>query len=117
MSDSGQIPSLDKKIIGELAQVLTRDKDTVAARDSLRDLMLFNNALQSEMKLLSDAADKGASVDAKLLDMMGSVKAKYNYAMSGFKAFSDEMERQALTALADAIKDLMFYIYNKRGGH
>ena len=93
---------------------MTKEKNSRIARDALRDLMLFNNALESELQAINAAAQKGSTVDAELLRKMTTVKEKYNYAMSGFKAFDDEMERFALTSLADAIQDLMFYLHNRK---
>lgn len=87
------------------------EKKARIAKESIRDLMLFNNELESELHKLMMAMDKGQEVDHELIDKMTAAKEKYNYAMSGFKSFDDEMQRYALTSLADAIQDLMFHLH------
>lgn len=114
MADLDPIPSFGKKIAQDFSDTLGKEKHIRIAHDAVRDLMLFNNALETEVQSMMVAAQKGARLDQKLLDKMTIVKEKYNYAMSGFKAFDDDMQRYALTALADAIQDLMFYLHNKR---
>lgn len=107
-------PTFGKKFAENFAETIGKEKNARIARDALRDLMLFNNALESEMQQMMSAMQKGAQLDAQLLDKMTTAKEKYNYAMTGFKAFDDEMERYALTALADAIQDLMFYLHSRK---
>lgn len=111
MPSSGQIPFSNNR--GDFAPALVQNKHAARAHDALRDLMRFHQALQAEMASLGAAAE----ADARLLEMMAAVNVKYQCAMQGLETSSDEAERHALTSLADAIKDMMFYIYNKRGGH
>jgi hypothetical protein len=114
MTDFNTNSPAGKNFAQEFADTMSKEKDARIARDALRDLMLFNNSLESEMQRINATAENGGVHDAKLMSKMALVKEKYNYAMSGFKAFDDEMERFALTSLADAIQDLMFYLHNKR---
>lgn len=112
--EASPIPSFGKKFADNFAESIGKEKNARIARDALRDLMLFNNALESEMQSMMSAVQKGAQLDHLMFDKMTVVKDKYNYAMSGFKAFDDEMERFALTSLADAIQDLMFYLHSRK---
>jgi hypothetical protein len=96
------------------SDTIGREKCQRQAKECLRDLMLFNNALESELQSLGSARARGAAVDSGLLEKMALVKDKYTYAMTGLRAFDDEMQRFALSALADAIQDLMFYVHNRR---
>jgi hypothetical protein len=113
MATLNPTPPFGKKIAG-FAETIGREKDERIARESLRDLILFNNALEMEMKNMLAAAQKGAALDDDMMGKMTSVKDKYNYAMSGLTAFDDETERCAFLALADAIQDLMAYLHLKR---
>ena len=104
-----------KKYVPEMEGIHSaEERHTRIAREALRDLMQFNNALESEMHAMMAAVSKGSWLDHALLDKMNVVRKKYGYAMSGFKSFDDEMQRFALTALADAIQDLMFYLHTRR---
>lgn len=114
MSELNAIPTFGKKFTDSFANTIGKEKTARIARDALRDIMLFNNALETEMQTLMSAVNKGAALDHQLLDKMTIVKEKYNYAMTGFTAFDDEMQRYALTALADAIQDLMFYLHRRK---
>lgn len=114
MADYEAAPAFGKKFADNLAESVGKEKNARIARDALRDLMLFNNALESEMHNMMLSVQKGVKLDQQLVDKMTVVKDKYNYAMTGFKAFDDEMQRFALTALADAIQDLMFYLHGRR---
>lgn len=116
MSDTESGGAFGKKISLGFADHIGQEKDQRIARQSLRDLMLFNNALESELKHLHTQEKSGAQLDKKLIEKMQLVKEKYTYAMSGFKAFDDDMQRSALTALAESIKDLMIYL-NARRSH
>ena len=114
MPEAETLPTFGKKFSGSFASSTGKEKNERIARDALRDLMLFNNTLETELQSLKLSAQKDASTDQLLIDKMTFVKEKYNYAMAGFKAFDDEMERFALTALADAIQDLMFYLHKRK---
>lgn len=114
MAEPETIPAFGKKFTEGFAESIGKEKNSRIARDALRDLMLFNNALETEMQSIMSSAQKGAKIDPMLVDKMTTVKDKYNYAMTGFKAFDDDMERYALTSLADAIQDLMFYLHNRK---
>lgn len=114
MSELSSAPAFGKKFSEDFAETIGKEKNARIASEALRDLMLFNNALESELQQMMSAMQKGAALDHQLLDKMSAAKDKYNYAMSGFKAFDDEMQRFALTSLADAIQDLMFYIHSRK---
>ena len=103
-----------KKISEQLGHSAVQPSNDHLARHALRDLMLFNNAVESELKTLREHERTGNKPDTSLMEKMQRVKDKYNYAMSGFKAFDDETQRSALSALADAISDLMVYIQARR---
>lgn len=110
MPELGQLPTSN---MGKFFPVFARNSHATKARDALRDLMRFYFALQNEMALVS----AGSDADTDLMDMMKSVDRKYQRVMKGFESFNDEMQRHALISLADALKDMMFYIYNKRAGN
>jgi hypothetical protein len=114
MAEANIVPNFGKKNLQGFADLVGKEKYDRIARDSLRDLMLFNNALESEMHTLRLAEQKGGKIDQQLMQKMHFAQDKYNYAMSGFKAFDDDMQRYALIALADAIQDLMIYFNSKR---
>jgi hypothetical protein len=109
------IPGFGKKMPQVFSNIANQDNFPDIARESIRDLMLFNNALESERKRLEELQKKGKLIDPLLIQKMTAVKEKYNYAMSGFKAFDDDMTRYALLALADAIGELMRYMHTFRG--
>ena len=88
-------------------------EDQHLARNALRDLMLFNNAIQGEMQKMRSEAKKGVLIDSALYEKMLRVQNSYDYAMTGFKAFDDEMERAALTSLSEAIDDLLKFIKDR----
>lgn len=114
MSEAEPQATLSKKNISGIAESIGDQKDERIIRESLRDIMLFNNALESEMKNMMVAVHSGKPLDHDLFDKMTRVKEKYNYAMSGLKAFNDEMQRIAFVALADAIQELMVLIHTRR---
>lgn len=110
MLNPGHQPSSN---MGEFFPAFAHNSHATKARDALRDLMRFYFALQNEMARSS----AGSDADSDLIGMMKGVNRKYLRVMKGFGSFNDDMQRHALVALADAIKDMMFYIYNKRAGN
>jgi hypothetical protein len=95
-------------------ETIIKEKHQRVATEAMRDLMLFNNALESEIRRFTSAMDHGRDFDTKMLALMSVAKERYNYAMSGFNSFEEAMQRYALCMLADAIQDLMFYVHNRR---
>ena len=89
-------------------------QEHATAQAIIRDLMMFSNALQTEMYKLRGDAARGIDIDHALYEKMFQVQNKYDYAMTGFKAFDDETERRALKALSESIEDLMLYMNNGR---
>ena len=114
MADLDTATQFGKKISEQLGRHSMQPTNDHLARHALRDLMLFNNAVESELKTLRERERTGTKPDASLMEKMQHVKDKYNYAMSGFKAFDDDMQKNALAALADAISDLMLYVQARR---
>ncbi|MCE2926551.1 MAG: hypothetical protein LW823_02745 [Rickettsiales bacterium] len=114
MQNAGLTVAFGKRFGDGFTETISQEKNRRIASESLRDLMLFNNALETEIRKITSEMDKGRSIDQKMLDLMCGVKEKYNYAMSGMKALDEDMERYALCALADAIQDLMYYVHNHR---
>ncbi len=96
------------------SETISQERHARVARDSMRDLMLFHNALESEIQALQSLADKGQPIDKKLLSLMSGVKEKYDYAMSGLKTLHADLECFALCSLADSIQDLMCYVHNRK---
>lgn len=92
-----------------LVNIIT-PQDQAAAKNIIRDIMMFSNALQTEMHKLRGDAARGLEIDHALYEKMFQVQNKYDYAMTGFKAFDDETERRALKALSESIEDLMLYM-------
>jgi hypothetical protein len=113
MANLGSTPPFSKKIDAGIAENIRNEKNARIAHDALRDLMLFNNSLESELKNMTLAMANGTA-DQELYIKMTAAKEKYNYAMSGLRALDDHMERAAFIALADAIQDLMAYIHKRR---
>lgn len=113
MSEIERRASLEhQKATYGLTTAAVTPQDQAIAKNLLRDLMMFNNSLQAEMyKLRSDAA-KGINIDHALYEKMFQVQNKYDYAMTGFKAFDEETEKRALKALSESIEDLMLYMNN-----
>lgn len=115
MSDPAQAPAFGKKFVHGITDGYAGYKNERVAQDAIRDLMLFSNVLEAEMKKMVERAQKGGEMDHQLYSKMTLVKEKYAYAMSGLKAFDDTMERMAMMSLADAIQDLMMMMHSKRG--
>lgn len=88
-------------------------EDERIARNALRDLMLFHNAIQGELQKMRIEAKNGGKIDSVLYEKMLRVQNSYDYAMTGFKAFDDEMERVALLSLSEAIEDLMQFMKDR----
>ncbi len=105
---------MEGRFAAHVAQTANREKNQRIARDALRDLMMFSNLLESDLQQLVSMADKGQPVDTRLVALMSSVRDKYHSAMSGLKTLNDEMESYAMTSLADAIQDLMYYLHQRK---
>ena len=114
MAEALPVSEFGKKNPQGFTGIVGREKYERIAHDGLRDFMLFNNALESEMHALRLAEKNGHEIDRKLMGIMRAVQEKYHYAMSGFNAFDDDMQRYAMIALADAIQDLMIYLGSRR---
>ena len=105
---------LANKNIPGIAESIGSQADEKLVRQSLRDIMMFHNALETEMRNMLTDVRGGKPLDRDLFDRMTEVKEKYNYAMSGLKAFNDEMQRLAFVALAASIQELMVFIQARR---
>jgi hypothetical protein len=114
MANLDPVPPFGKKLTTGFAEATSREKNDRIARESLRDLMLFNNSLEIEMKNMTLASRNGMAPDQELFNKMSAVQEKYHYAMSGLKVLDDDNERCAFISLADAIQDLMTYIHQRR---
>ena len=57
--------------------------------------------------------NEGTLVDRQLLDKMSIVQDKYQQAMEGFLTLDDDRERHVLIIFADAVQDLIQYIYKR----
>jgi hypothetical protein len=81
------------------------------ARESLRELMYFGEALDNEISRMQ--ASESAS-DPQMLHYMTASKAYFNDAMQAMRHSSGEAGRLALIKFADSVQDLMGYIHKMR---
>lgn len=96
------------------SNVAGAERHARVARDSLRDLIMFNRTLEEETHRLLAEKKKGATIDQELLSKMTAAKDTYLGAMQALKESGDERSANAMIILADAIQDLMAYIHIER---
>ena len=81
------------------------------ARESLRILLTFGKKLESEMQRIMDGVKKGMPLDHDLFDKMVAAKETHKEAVRGLKEDTEEQASHALIIFADAVQDLMAYLY------
>jgi hypothetical protein len=97
------------------SRTLNQEKHERIARHSLHDLVLFHEALETEIERVR-ALDRGNSdYIPELLEKMLIIQKQYHIVMQGFRELTAEQEQHALICFADAVLDLMKLIHKKRG--
>lgn len=89
---------------------INNQKNDRLARESLQELLSFNEALEHEIARLKNSK----SVDQQMLQYMNNSKSLFDAAMEAMRTQSGEQGRLALIQFADSVQDMMGYIHKMR---
>ncbi len=89
-------------------------KNDRLARDSLRELLRFNEALDNEIARLRTNMTSHSETDAQMLHYMLASKGLFEAAMQSMRMQNGERGRLAFIQFADSVQDMMGYIHKMR---
>jgi hypothetical protein len=100
-----------EKIFSESVNLQKNDR---MARDSLRELLRFNEALDNEIARLKTDVMSHSETDAQMLRYMVTSKGLFETAMQTMRTKNGDQGRLAFIQFADSVQDLMGYIHKMR---
>jgi len=96
------------------AQVAASDNYERIARRSLQDIVIFYQAVKTEMQRMLADKSKGIPYDVEVLDRMSVVENQYKRVVTGFLELDDKSQHHALITFSDVVQDLIKCIHMRR---
>jgi len=106
--------TLEKREQSAFTRAIASEKHERVARRSLYDIVTFQQVVETEIREMNLEKAKGHPVDAEMYEQLAKVQGQYKHAMQGLLEQDDSGQRHALVTFADAIQDLMKYIYSRK---
>lgn len=101
------------KIEKNFPEFVNQQKNDRVARESLQELLRFNDALDSEINRLKQNTNN-TEIDVQMLQYMTTSKSLFENAMQSMRIKNGDQGRLAFIQFADSVQDMMGYIHKMR---